>query len=84
MELGVNIMPIGFFVSSENGVKMLPVNHCSSIDKLLDYVPDLLDKISELWNTEKVYKYEFYEDENGKCSAECECGCEETSDKEKD
>lgn len=59
---GVNITPIGFLVSSESGVKMLPVDHCSSIDKLLDYVPDILNKISELWNTETVYEYDYYED----------------------
>lgn len=58
---GVSISPIGFLVVSEGCVKMLPVDHCSAIDKLLDYVPDLLDKISELWNSEKVYEYEFYE-----------------------
>ncbi len=60
---GVNITPIGFLVSTENGVKMLPVDHCSSLDKLLDYVPDILNKISELWNTETTYEYSFYDEE---------------------
>ncbi len=59
---GVSISPIGFLVVSNDCVKMLPVDHCSAIDKLLDYVPDVLDKISELWNSEKVYEYEFYEE----------------------
>lgn len=72
---GVNIMPMGFLVASESGVKMLPVDHCSSIDKLLDYVPDVLNKITELWNTEKVYKYEFYEDDDE--NEECNCGCQD-------
>mgnify|MGYP006988989904 CR=1 FL=1 len=45
---------------------MLPVDHCNAIDKLLDYVPDLLDKITEIWGGDKTYTYEFYEDtENG-------------------
>ena len=56
---GVHLMPMGFLVSSQDGVKMLPVNHCSAIDKLLDYVPDLMDKIEKMWNAEKTYTYEF-------------------------
>lgn len=67
---GVNLMPMGFLVVSPDGIKMLPVNHCSAIDKLLDYVPDLLEKIENIWNTEKTYTYEFFDDED-----ECQCGC---------
>ena len=52
---------------------MLPVNHCSAIDKLLDYVPDLLDKISEIWGSEKTYTYEFYEDDDGCSKGACTC-----------
>ena len=70
---GVNIQPVGFLVITENSAKMLPVDHCSAIDKLLDYVPDLLEKISEIWGTEKTYTYEFYEDEDGGCSETCTC-----------
>ena len=33
---GVNIVPVGFLVVNESGTKMLPVDHCSAIDKLLD------------------------------------------------
>ena len=61
---GVNITPIGFLVSSESGVKMLPVDHCSSLDKLLDYVPDILEKISEFINRDTIYEYEFYDNNN--------------------
>lgn len=46
---GVNIQPVGFLVITENTAKMIPVDHCSAIDKLLDYVPDLLEKISDIW-----------------------------------
>ena len=58
---GVNIVPVGFLVISEGGAKMLPVNHCNAIDKLLDYVPDFIEKISEVMSREKSYTYEFYE-----------------------
>ena len=45
---GVNISPVAFLVVQDGGVKLLPVTHSSSIDKLLDYVPDrcIINKIS--------------------------------------
>lgn len=45
---GVSISPIAFIVVQASGVKLLPVEHSSSIDKLLDLVPDLADKLSEM------------------------------------
>lgn len=47
---GVNISPIAFLVIQPNNVKLLPINHSSSIDKLLDYMPDLVDKANTLMN----------------------------------
>ena len=43
----VSINPIAFLIVEEGKVKLLPVNHSSCIDKLLDYVPDLFEKISQ-------------------------------------
>ena len=31
-------------------VKLLPVNHSTSIDKLLDYIPDLFEKVDNMMN----------------------------------
>lgn len=76
---GVNIQPVGFLVISDNSAKMLPVDHCNAIDKLLDYVPDLLDKISEVWGGDKTYTYEFYDD--GK---ECHCKAKEEDNETND
>lgn len=45
---GVSISPIAFIVVQASGVKLLPVEHSSSMDKLLDLVPDLADKLSEM------------------------------------
>ena len=42
---GISINPVAFIVVQGETVKLLPVNHTSAIDKLLDYVPDLFDKI---------------------------------------
>ncbi len=47
---GVSISPVAFLVVQQNNVKLLPVEHCSSIDKLLDYVPDLLEKANAMLN----------------------------------
>ena len=43
---GVSISPVAFIVITQDNVKMMPVEHCSSIDKLLDNIPDLIDKIN--------------------------------------
>lgn len=62
---GVTINPIAFLVIQSNNVKLIPVNHSSSIDKLLDYMPDLIDKTNNMMNkivnnkreeTEKILK----------------------------
>ena len=47
---GVTISPIAFLVIMQNSVKLMPVNHASSLDKLLDYVPDLIEKTNNLMN----------------------------------
>lgn len=62
---GVTINPIAFLVIQSNNVKLIPVNHSSSIDRLLDYVPDLIEKTNNMMNrivsnkkeeTEKILK----------------------------
>lgn len=47
---GVTINPIAFLVIQSNNVKLMPVNHASSLDKLLDYVPDLIEKTNNIMN----------------------------------
>lgn len=46
----VSVTPIAFLVVQASGVKLLPVNHSSTIDRLLDYVPDLVDKANGVIN----------------------------------
>ena len=41
---GVSINPVAFLVIQEGSVKLLPVNHSSAIDRVLDYVPDLFEE----------------------------------------
>ena len=47
---GVSIMPIAFLVVQSNVVKLLPVDHSNTLDKLLDYVPDLIEKTNCMIN----------------------------------
>ncbi len=62
---GVTINPVAFLIIQPNNIKLMPVNHSSSIDKLLDYIPDLIEKTNCMMNkivnnkkeqTEKVLK----------------------------
>lgn len=46
----VSINPIAFLIVEEGKVKLLPVNHSSCIDKMLDYIPDLFEKLGETAN----------------------------------
>ena len=47
---GVTINPIAFLVIQSDNVKLMPVNHSSNVDKLLDYVPDLIEKTNIMMN----------------------------------
>ena len=58
---GVSINPIAFIIVQEKNVKLLPVNHSSTIDRLLDYVPDLFEKIGKKMNKNNIIKNEIDE-----------------------
>ena len=47
---GVSLSPVAFLVIQGGMVKLLPVNHSTSLDKLLDYVPDLFEKVNNMLN----------------------------------
>lgn len=55
---GVTINPIAFLVIQPNNVKLIPVNHSSSLDKLLDYIPDLIEKTNNMLNKHMQNKKE--------------------------
>lgn len=55
---GVSITPVAFLVIQGNCVKLLPVSHSSTLDKLLDYVPDLMDKANNILNKQMNNKKE--------------------------
>lgn len=47
---GVSINPVAFIIVQNGNVKLMNVEHASSLDKLLEYVPDLIQKINEMFN----------------------------------
>ena len=47
---GVSINPIAFIVVQSNVVKLLPVDHSNTLDKILDYVPDIIEKMNGMLN----------------------------------
>ena len=55
---GVSIVPVAFIVVQANTVKLLPVDHNSCIDRLLDYVPDIIDKVNSMLNKQMQNKKE--------------------------
>ncbi|NLN64833.1 MAG: sporulation protein YtfJ [Clostridiaceae bacterium] len=51
---GVTIHPVAFMVVGKNSaIKLLPVEYNSTIDRVLDFVPGLLDKITPLMGKKK-------------------------------
>ncbi len=67
---GVSISPVAFLVVQQNNVKLLPVNHSSAVDKLLDYVPDLIDKVNSYLNKTMQNKKEEKKEELKKAERE--------------
>ncbi|NLY18580.1 MAG: sporulation protein YtfJ [Clostridiaceae bacterium] len=46
---GVTIHPVAFMVVGKNNtIKLLPVEHNTTIDRIMDFIPNLLDKITPL------------------------------------
>ena len=61
---GVSIHPEAFLVVQDKNVKLIPVNHDSYVDRLLDYVPDLIQKVNEMFDKTNCLK----ENKNSKFS----------------
>ena len=50
---GVNITPVSFMVINNGNIKLMPVEYCSTIDKIVDYIPEALNKIESLMKNKK-------------------------------
>lgn len=47
---GISINPVAFLIIRNEEIKLVPVDYDSCIDRVLDYIPNLIDKISEIKN----------------------------------
>lgn len=47
---GASISPVAFLIIQNGTTKLLPVEHASCVDRLMDYVPDLMEKMNEMFN----------------------------------
>lgn len=47
---GASINPVAFLVVQNGTARILPIEHSSYVDRLLDYVPDLMEKVNEMFN----------------------------------
>lgn len=45
---GISINPVAFVIVQKDTIKVLPIEHTSAIDKLIDFVPDLMDKANNI------------------------------------
>lgn len=45
---GISINPVAFVIVLKDTIKVLPIEHTSAIDKLIDYVPDLMEKANSI------------------------------------
>ena len=48
----ISLKPIAFLIVKTDTVKILPVHHDSTLDKLLDYAPEIIDKIEKVMKKE--------------------------------
>ncbi len=74
--VGASISPVAFIVIQSETVKLMPVEHNNCIDKLLDYIPDLFDKVNKI--IEK--KVESKEKQTDKIIEQIRKNCEKNKD----
>lgn len=55
---GVSINPVAFMVVGNGQIRLLPVNINSSVDKILDIIPDVLNKMEDSIKKRIVVKKE--------------------------
>jgi sporulation protein YtfJ len=61
---GVSINPVAFMIVGQGQIKLLPVNINSSVDKILDLIPELLSNANETLKRRINVKREF---KKGEC-----------------
>lgn len=60
----VSINPVAFLVINGDNIKLMPINHASTIDKLIDYIPDIMEKFCPKKNKDIKFSKENQDKEN--------------------
>lgn len=55
---GVSINPVAFLVVCRDSIKLMPISHLSTVDKLMDYVPDVIEKAHKILDKKMHEKQE--------------------------
>ncbi len=83
---GISVNPIAFLVVSNNSVKLLPVDHSNAIDKILDYMPDLIEKANSMLNkciqNKKELGDKIVNNLKKKCEENSKTGCKKNEEQE--
>lgn len=53
---GVSVKPVGFLVVTQDQVRLLPVEGNALAERLIDEIPNLMDKASNLMNKRKIHR----------------------------
>lgn len=55
---GISINPVAFVIVQKDTIKVIPIEHTSAIDKLMDFVPDLMEKVNGIVDKAIISKKE--------------------------
>ena len=55
---GISINPVAFVLVQKDSIKVVPIEHSSAIDKLMDYVPDIMEKANKSGIADKLIEDE--------------------------
>lgn len=47
---GVSIKPVAFLIINNDNIRLLPIEYASTIDKVVDYIPELIEKVTKKKN----------------------------------
>ncbi len=61
---GVSISPVAFLIVQNDNVKILEASHSSVLDKLVEYIPDAVEKVNQIIKRKMDRDDEFYKEED--------------------
>lgn len=53
---GVTVQPIGFLATTNGQLRVIPVRYSSTVDRIVDMVPDFINNMENYINKRKIYE----------------------------